>query len=58
MLNSISVPLDTINEKIVDKIEDKNKKIVIYCRNGRRSKLAAEKLANLGYKNISLRRRN
>ena len=31
---------------------DKNKLILVYCRSGRRSKIAAESLSKLGYTNV------
>ena len=44
------------HEKIADKAEevltDKGQLILVYCRSGRRSKLAAEALVKLGYTNI------
>ena len=44
------------HEKIADKAEevltDKGQLILVYCRSGRRSKLAAEALVKLGYANI------
>ncbi len=55
--NSILIPLNNINIDELDKIEDiknKNKKIVIYCKSGNRSKIAGEELANIGYNNIYL----
>ena len=33
-------------------LPDKDKLILVYCRSGRRSKIAAESLAKLGYTNI------
>ena len=33
-------------------LSDKNQTIYVYCRSGNRSKQAAAKLVNLGYKNI------
>lgn len=42
-----SIPTDTISE-----LPDKNQLIMIYCRSGRRSKLAAEQLVSQGYTNI------
>lgn len=33
---------------------DKDKTVALYCRSGRRSKLAAEKIANAGYKVLEL----
>ena len=44
------------HEEIADKAEnvltDKDQLILVYCRSGRRSKLAAEALVELGYTNI------
>ena len=33
-------------------LPDKNKLILVYCRSGRRSKIAAEALSKLGYTNV------
>ena len=33
-------------------LRDKNQLILVYCRSGRRSKLASEDLVKLGYTNI------
>ena len=44
------------HEEIADKAEtvltDKDQLLLVYCRSGRRSKLAAEALVDLGYTNI------
>ena len=44
------------HEEVADKAEetltDKDKLILVYCRSGRRSKIAAEALVELGYTNI------
>lgn len=43
------------NEEIVnepDILPDKAQKILVYCRSGNRSRQAAQKLADLGYKNV------
>ena len=46
------VPYNEI-EKNLDKLPaDKNTKIVLYCRSGRMSSLAAETLVRLGYTNV------
>ena len=37
--------------KLCDMLTDKNKLILVYCRSGRRSKIAAEALVTLGYTN-------
>ena len=43
---------EEIAEKAEDVLTDKNQLILVYCRSGRRSKIAAEALAELGYTNI------
>ena len=49
---AILIPDTQIEEKAEEVLTDKNQLILVYCRSGRRSKLAAEKLAKLGYTNI------
>ena len=49
---AILIPHDKITEKAEDTLTDKNQLILVYCRSGRRSKLAAEALVKLGYTNI------
>ena len=41
-----------IMEKAEDVLTDKDQLILVYCRSGRRSKIAAEALVELGYTNI------
>ena len=41
-----------IKHKAEEVMMDKDQLILVYCRSGRRSKLAAEALAELGYTNI------
>ena len=48
--NAILIELDKI-EDIVDIISDKNNKIYLYCRSGRRSQIAADIVNKLGYIN-------
>ena len=43
---------EEIAEKAEEVLPDKNQLILVYCRSGRRSKLAAEALVELGYTNI------
>ena len=49
---AILIPHDEITEKAEDLLTDKDQLILVYCRSGRRSKLAAEALVELGYTNI------
>ncbi len=46
------IPYTEIQGKAEILIPDKNKLILVYCRSGRRSKIASETLAQLGYTNI------
>ena len=49
---AILIPNDEIKEKAGSILADKNQLILVYCRSGRRSKLAAEELVKLGYTNV------
>lgn len=49
---AILIPDYEINAKAESILKDKNQLLLVYCRSGRRSKLAAESLAALGYTNI------
>ena len=49
---AIVIPHDEINEKAEQMLPDKDQLILVYCRSGRRSKLAAQSLVELGYTNI------
>jgi rhodanese-related sulfurtransferase len=49
---AILIPYDEILEKAETVLQDKNQLLLVYCRSGRRSKLAAEDLVKLGYTNI------
>ena len=50
--NAINVANESIDTNEIAELPDKNQLIMVYCRSGRRSKEAAEKLVNLGYTNI------
>ena len=50
--NAINVPNETIGADEIPELPDKDQLIMVYCRSGRRSKEAAEKLLKLGYTNI------
>ena len=50
---AVLLTMETITEETAAKVlPDKNQMILIYCRSGRRSKIAAQNLLDLGYKNI------
>ena len=50
--NAINVANETIGTDEIPELPDKDQLIMVYCRSGRRSKEAAEKLVKLGYTNI------
>ena len=50
--NAINVPNESIGTDESPELPNKDQLIMVYCRSGRRSKEAAEKLVKLGYTNI------
>ncbi len=48
----VFIPYDEIENQLDKLPSDKNSKIVLYCRTGRMSQIAAQKLADKGYTNI------
>ncbi len=49
---AINVANETIGTADIPELPDKDQLILVYCRSGRRSMEAAEKLVKLGYTNI------
>ena len=49
---AINVANESIGTAEIPELPDKDQLIMVYCRSGRRSKEAAEKLVKLGYTNI------
>ena len=49
---AINVANESIGTAEILELPDKDQLIMVYCRSGRRSKEAAEKLVKLGYTNI------
>ncbi len=50
--DAILIPEYEIAERAEEELPDKNKLILVYCRSGRRSKIASEELVKLGYTNV------
>lgn len=48
----LSIPFDEINQHLDELPADKNSKIVLYCRSGRMSSIAAEELVKAGYTDV------
>ena len=49
---AVLISHEEIAEKAEEVLTDKDQLILVYCRSGRRSKIAAEALVELGYTNI------
>ena len=49
---AILIPYTQIDAQAEQMLPHKNQLILVYCRSGRRSKIAAETLVELGYTNI------
>ena len=49
---AILIPEYEIAARAENELPDKNQLILVYCRSGRRSKIAAEELVKLGYTNV------
>ena len=49
---AILIPEYEIADRAEKELHDKDQLILVYCRSGRRSKIAAEELVKLGYTNV------
>ena len=49
---AILIPYTEIENKAEEILPDKDAQILVYCRSGRRSKIASETLSKLGYTNV------
>ena len=49
---ALLIPYTEIENKAEEMIPDKNAQILVYCRSGRRSKIASLSLSKLGYINV------
>lgn len=52
IVGAVLVPSTDILEGKVDALPDKDQKLFLYCRTGRRAEDAAQKLTELGYTNV------
>jgi rhodanese-related sulfurtransferase len=50
--NAILIPEYEIAKRAEQELPDKDALILVYCRSGRRSKIASEALVSLGYTNV------
>ena len=50
--DAILIPEYEIAERAEKELPDKEQLILVYCRSGRRSKIASEELVKLGYSNV------
>ena len=50
--NAILIPEYEIKDRAEKEMPDKEQLILVYCRSGRRSKIASEELVKLGYTNV------
>ncbi|MDO4288801.1 MAG: rhodanese-like domain-containing protein [Eubacterium sp.] len=46
---AVLLPLGSVADEAADKLPDKNQEILVYCRSGMRSEMAAKKLVAQGY---------
>lgn len=49
---AILIPNENINADRPEELPDLNQIILVYCRSGRRSKVASQKLADMGYTHV------
>ncbi len=50
--NAILIPEYEIKDRAEKELPDKDALILVYCRSGRRSKIASEELVKVGYTNV------
>ena len=49
---ALLIPYGEIADRAEKELPDKDQLVLVYCRSGRRSKIAAEELVKLGYTNV------
>ena len=49
---AINIPITSISDEQPSELPDLDQVILVYCRSGRRSKIAAQKLFDMGYTHV------
>lgn len=49
---AVLIPYESIGDRAENELPDKEQTILVYCRSGRRSAIAAKALAELGYEDV------
>jgi len=52
VIDAINIPLDIVEESVLEQFPNKDEKLYIYCRSGNRSAQAANLLVKQGYTNV------
>lgn len=52
IMGAINIPIDELEEKINNIVNDKKNNIVVYCQSGNRSGMSKNKLEQLGFVNV------
>jgi phage shock protein E len=47
-----NMPLDEVEGMVAERVQDKNKVLLLHCQSGVRSKKAKARLESIGYKNV------
>lgn len=50
---AVNIPYTEIADRIAEVTEDKDARLYLYCRSGRRSAIAADALADLGFSDVT-----
>jgi rhodanese-related sulfurtransferase len=50
---SVHIPVDRLDSQVAGILPSKSQPIVVYCKVGRRARIAAEHLQRLGYTNVA-----
>jgi rhodanese-related sulfurtransferase len=51
--DALNIPLDSLEDLILEAVQDKDATILVYCQSGRRSEEASKILIDMGYKDVN-----